>query len=445
MPIKQSPTYPLSQKLSTLHGKLMSNLKNLPEPLIHKKTITDFIKNENISISDVLSYLIGWGNMLLSWYEQGLSGKDFVMPGQGFEKWDYAKIAQHFFKKYNQNTLVQQLVLLEQTTQEIVSLIEKESTSGNIDKLGIWKWCTLKSGKQWPLSKWITVNSIAPYTRAITKIRRVHKIKMSTTHVKSVPHPDGIKLGLPLEYQEMPEFFDAHNVTTDTDLKNSRIEKILKKHNVKTVLDLTCGTGSQVFFLAKRGYQVTGADFSPPLLDKAREKATKDKINVQFIDGDMRTLNVGLFDAVITIFNAIGHLTKSDFVKTIQNIHKNLHPGGLYLFDIFNLSAMTEKVVESLAMQTHKTVGNKHLQHIQHSKVDTANGLLTSQDSYTLSQGGKETKKFNNQFSLQIYTPKELRNILAEHGFQTIEQQDFDGSRFSEDSTLSILTIAKKI
>jgi ubiquinone/menaquinone biosynthesis C-methylase UbiE len=57
------------------------------------------------------------------------------------------------------------------------------------------------------------------------------------------------KLGLPLEYQRFPEYFDAHNIGDDTEEKNSAIEKLLKKHNVKTVLDLTCGTGSHLMII----------------------------------------------------------------------------------------------------------------------------------------------------------------------------------------------------
>jgi SAM-dependent methyltransferase len=48
------------------------------------------------------------------------------------------------------------------------------------------------------------------------------------------------------------------------------------------------------------------------------------------------------FDAVITIFNAVGHLTKSGFEKAIRNIHRNLNAGGIYVFDILNLEAMTD-------------------------------------------------------------------------------------------------------
>ncbi len=253
-----------------------------------------------------------------------------------------------------------------------------------------------------------------------------------------------INLGLPLEYRQKPEYFDAHNVSKETEAKNAVIEKLLKKHDVKTVLDMTCGTGSQVFFLAKRGYKVTGADFSPALLEIAQEKAKSANTDVEFIDGDMRELKVGQFDAVITIFNAIGHLTKADFEKAMQNIHTNLKDGGVYVFDIFNLQAITDDIIADFAMDIQKTVNNTKIHNVQHSTINRKNGLLTSYDNYTIFKDGCKPEKFSNEFSLQIYTAKELQEMLARNGFEAIAQYGMNGSEFIENVTLNILTVAKK-
>ncbi len=51
------------------------------------------------------------------------------------------------------------------------------------------------------------------------------------------------------------------------------------------------------------------------MLKIAKEKAKQEKLDLQFIKGDMRIHHVGEFDAVITIFNSVGHLTKTDFEK----------------------------------------------------------------------------------------------------------------------------------
>lgn len=257
-------------------------------------------------------------------------------------------------------------------------------------------------------------------------------------------HVEKNELGLPLEYKKLPEFFDAHNMTNKTEITNRVIEKLLRKHDIRTVLDFSCGTGSQVFFLNKFGYKITGVDFSSSLLEIARKKSLRENLSVNFLDGDMRKLEVGKFDAVITIFNAIGHLTKIDFNKTLKNIYKNLNDEGLYLFDIFNLEAMTDTAVNNLAMDYKKTVKDNQVHHTQHSTINKDKGLITSYDNYIIDKIGGSVKRINNKFTLQIYKAKELRLMLAENGFKTLGQYGIDGSEFKEYKTINILTLAQK-
>lgn len=251
-------------------------------------------------------------------------------------------------------------------------------------------------------------------------------------------------LGLPLEYQQMPEYFDAHNVSEETSQKNAVIADLLKKQNVKTVLDMTCGTGSQVFYLHERGFDVTGSDFSPKLLEQARAKAAAQNLDIKFIDGDMRNLQVGKFDAVITMFNAIGHLSKDDFKVTLSNINQNLKNDGIYIFDIFNLSAITDDLVEKFDMENKKQVGSDLLHHKQYSTIDRDAGILTSYDDYTITRANNKPERLQNQFSLQIYKAEELRKMLLEAGFEVIGQYDIYGKEFVESESVNILTVARK-
>jgi cyclopropane fatty-acyl-phospholipid synthase-like methyltransferase len=252
------------------------------------------------------------------------------------------------------------------------------------------------------------------------------------------------KLGLPFEYQQMPDYFDAHNISEQTEAKNALIEKLLTSQNVKTVLDMTCGTGSQVFYLAERGYEVIGSDFSPALIEQAQSKAKKMNRDITFIDGDMRNVKVGKFDAVITIFNAIGHLTKADFETALQNIRANLKDSGIYIFDIFNLQAITDDVIDDFKMDIQNVVNGVNIRNIQHSEIDRENGFLISHDHYTISKEDDEPEIHKNSFSLQIYTAKELQTMLGHNEFEVVAQYDMDGNDFVAEKSLNILTVAKK-
>ena len=71
--------------------------------------------------------------------------------------------------------------------------------------------------------------------------------------------------------------------------------------NVKTALDVGCGTGDYCNILAEKGIRTTGMDYSPKMLERARKK-DKDN-NITYIEGDAYNLPFGdkSFDLVISI------------------------------------------------------------------------------------------------------------------------------------------------
>ena len=67
------------------------------------------------------------------------------------------------------------------------------------------------------------------------------------------------------------------------------------------ILDIGCGTGTLAVLLAQDGFDVTGADFSERMLDRARAKATSAGVVVDFVRGDANALDPKLtgFDAIV--------------------------------------------------------------------------------------------------------------------------------------------------
>lgn len=163
---------------STLSTTIAITAENLLNVLakIHfedrqKKTIE--FTGGKASVRDIIAYQIGWGKLLISWYEAGIRGEAPEMPGEGFTSLDYVGLAQHFYTKYSYESPQEQEEVFKQVVARIIEIAEKEHKMGNLEKIGVWSWCTLKSGKQWPLSKWITVNTVAPYKRAIALIKKL--------------------------------------------------------------------------------------------------------------------------------------------------------------------------------------------------------------------------------------------------------------------------------
>lgn len=160
----------LSQEIQDQYGRVVKITTSIAHAVRTLKVIDG--TGGKVSIADLIAYQIGWGNCLIRWYETGISGKIPEMPGDGFTNWDYTAIAEHFYQKYCYDASDQQMRVFTQVVSRILEIIQIEYQTGNLEQIGVWPWCTLSSGKQWPLSKWIRVNTVSPYKRAAKLIKK---------------------------------------------------------------------------------------------------------------------------------------------------------------------------------------------------------------------------------------------------------------------------------
>jgi SAM-dependent methyltransferase len=117
-----------------------------------------------------------------------------------------------------------------------------------------------------------------------------------------------------------------------------QIEKILRIQKGDEILDLCCGYGRHSILLAKKGYKVTGLDFSQPFLEKAQKDTEAARVKVHWIRKDMRDIPLeDTFDAVINIFTSFGYFeTDEENFKVLKEVSKCLKLGGKFLIDTIN-------------------------------------------------------------------------------------------------------------
>lgn len=163
----------LSTEIQDAYNDFIDAVTSFPESASDCKIICDGKKQ--VSVRDIIAYQIGWGNLLLGWYNAGLKHEMPAMPGEGFTQWNYNALAQHFYLKYAYKNVAEQCSVLHQIVLDIIACSEQEHAKGTLNKAGVWPWCSLASGKEWPLSKWIRVNTVAPYKRARMLLRRSQK------------------------------------------------------------------------------------------------------------------------------------------------------------------------------------------------------------------------------------------------------------------------------
>jgi SAM-dependent methyltransferase len=102
------------------------------------------------------------------------------------------------------------------------------------------------------------------------------------------------------------------------------------------LLDLGCGTGNHDLFFAKKGFQVTGIDFSQQMIKIARKNLSHQKgLSCDFRVGDIRKLRLTMkFDTVVSLFHVMSYqTTNTDLREAFTTASFHLDPGGIFIFD----------------------------------------------------------------------------------------------------------------
>jgi SAM-dependent methyltransferase len=119
------------------------------------------------------------------------------------------------------------------------------------------------------------------------------------------------------------------------------MERALELKPGHRVLDLGCALGQHSIELSRRGYDVTGLDYSQAFLAVARERVRQAGVPVRLIQGDMIQLAFeDEFEAVILWGNTFGMFADEDNRRTLNGIRRALKAGGRALIDTQNYTSL---------------------------------------------------------------------------------------------------------
>jgi ubiquinone/menaquinone biosynthesis C-methylase UbiE len=98
----------------------------------------------------------------------------------------------------------------------------------------------------------------------------------------------------------------------------------------KNTLEYGCGTGSYAFLLARNGASVTGIDISDVAIQKARQMAIIEEIDIDFRVGNCEQLDFD--DQSFDLICGAGVLHHLNLNKAFHEVARTLTPGGKAVF-----------------------------------------------------------------------------------------------------------------
>ena len=140
-------------------------------------------------------------------------------------------------------------------------------------------------------------------------------------------------------FKKYSKFYDLLYKDKNYKKEVDYVDELMKANgkNIKSILDLGCGTGIHAEMLYDKGYDISGVDLSEEMLIEARKRAEISNKKIEYKCSNITELNINKkYDVVTSLFHVISYLSSNeDLLKTFKNIKKHLNESGLFIFDFW--------------------------------------------------------------------------------------------------------------
>ena len=174
--------------------------------------------------------------------------------------------------------------------------------------------------------------------------------------------------------------------------------------------------------IAKDGYDISGVDYTPSMLEQAKAKAIEGGLEVEFIEADIRTLDLPKkYDLIFIPFNSIHHLyDNEDLFKALNVVKNHLKDGGSFLLDCFNpnIQFIVEGEKEQKEIAAYTTSDGREVLIKQIMRYESKAQINRIEWHYFING------EFNSiqNLDMRMFYPQELDSYLEWNGFDIIHK-----------------------
>jgi 2-polyprenyl-3-methyl-5-hydroxy-6-metoxy-1,4-benzoquinol methylase len=245
-------------------------------------------------------------------------------------------------------------------------------------------------------------------------------------------------------FENYGQKYDNESFTQGTLGECDFIENELKFDKTLNILDIGCGTGRHSIELSKRGYTVTGIDLSDTQLARARKKAEKNNLKINFVKQDARNLPYQKeFDIAIMLCEGGFPLMETDEMnfEILNCVSKSLNEKGKFIFTTLNGLFPLYHSVEEFCASTSEEGNATYRSNTFDLMTFRDHNITEFEDDF----GNKKTLECNERY----YVPSEIAWLLKSLGFNKIDIFGAKLGKFSRNDKLTtedfeMLVIAEK-
>ena len=175
------------------------------------------------------------------------------------------------------------------------------------------------------------------------------------------------------------------------------------------------------------------------MLEQAKAKASEAGLKIEFIEADIRTLDLqNKYDLIFIPFNSIHHLyLNEDLFKAFNTVKKHLKTGGRFLLDCFNpnIQYIVEHEKKQIEVAAYTTKDGREILIKQLMRYERKTQINRLEWHYFIN--GKFDSIQN--LDMRLFFPQELDTYLDWNGFKIIHKfGSFEEEAFYDSSEKQI-------
>jgi SAM-dependent methyltransferase len=215
------------------------------------------------------------------------------------------------------------------------------------------------------------------------------------------------------------------------------------------LLELGSGSGGHAAYMAPEIQQLVGVERSHEM---AMQASAKNIQNFQIIEGDITELDGVLslpdrhdnFDAVVSLFHVVSYINQNDQLRScLRSVSHSLHPGGVFIFDVWFAPAVFWLRPESRVKQM--TDDFITVERTANASVDVLSNVVTVEFETRISDrvSGEETT-LHETHPMRCFGVPEVASLAEEVGLHLVCVEEFLSGKPAGLETWGVCFVLKK-
>lgn len=219
----------------------------------------------------------------------------------------------------------------------------------------------------------------------------------------------------PFDWYKTPLYYD---IIFDADTRKEArfVDALYRRHTAggsKRILEPACGSGRLLVPLARQGYRVAGFDLSEPMLQFARERMKRNKVQAALSQQRMENFRYRhKFDLAFCFVSTFKYLLTEQAARMhLQCVADHLVRGGVYLLG-FHLSDYDRQTRERERWVAGRG-GTQVVCNIQSWPPDRRQRIERVRSRLVVHKRGAPTERYQTEWTFRTYDNRQFLNLLA--------------------------------